>query len=91
MTWYPTKSRYPDTEQTSDWRILLMLSAGVGSYKYKLCKSFVWLGLYNLLPGKLASADLFGHTVQSENTRIRARQEEELADRSSAEVQLTLC
>ena len=35
MTWYPTQSYYPDTEPTSHCPILIMLSAWLGSSKYR--------------------------------------------------------
>ena len=43
MTQYPTQSCYSDTELTSSHPILLLPSARLRSYKYKFCKSLVWL------------------------------------------------
>ena len=41
MTRYPIQSHYPDTELSSSFPILLILSAGLGSDKYQFDQSFV--------------------------------------------------
>ena len=43
MTWYPTRSHYPDTEPTSPCPILIMPSTWLGSDKYQFYKSLIWL------------------------------------------------
>ena len=43
MTHYPTQSHYPDTELTSLYALLLMLSIRPGSNNYQFCKSLVWI------------------------------------------------
>ena len=43
MSWYPTQSHYPDTEEISPCLILIMLGAWLGSDKYAFLKSSVWL------------------------------------------------
>ena len=41
MSQYPTQSHYPDTELTSPYHILLLLSATLGSVMYQFDKSLV--------------------------------------------------
>ena len=43
VTWYPTQSHYPDTQLTSPYPILIMLSTRLGSDKYPFWKSLIWL------------------------------------------------
>ena len=43
MTWYPTQSHYPDTEQISPCPILIMPSTWLGSDMYQFVKSLIWL------------------------------------------------
>ena len=43
MTWYPTKSHYPNIELTSHCIIVLLPNAMLGSDKYQFDKSLVWL------------------------------------------------
>ena len=42
-SWPPTQLHYPDTKPTSLYPILIMLSTWLGSDRYKLNKSLVWL------------------------------------------------
>ena len=41
---FSTQSHYSDTELTSPWPILVMLSARLGNDRYQFCKSLVWVG-----------------------------------------------
>ena len=43
MIQFPTQPHYPDTELTSPCPILLLLSTKLGSDKYQVYKSLVWL------------------------------------------------
>ena len=53
MTWPPTQSHYLDTEPTSPCPILVMPSIWLGSDKYQLCKSLLWILLESNSPSSV--------------------------------------
>ena len=72
MAQFPTESHYPVTEPTSPCPILIMPSTKLGSNKYQLYKSLVWLdrGLNPRAPACETSAILCKQKIMYKNPNL---------------------